>query len=116
MAMGNTRYLPLTAFALLLSGPLSSVAHASGSPAAGKQKAATCVACHGEDGKGTAPEFPVLAGQYSSYLEQALKQYKSGERKNAIMAGFAAALSEQDIKDLAAYYARMASDLTTPEP
>lgn len=114
--MGKTRYFSQTVVALLLAGTLSPAAHASGNPAAGKQKAATCVACHGEDGKGTAPEFPVLAGQYASYLEQALKQYKSGERKNAIMAGFAAALSEQDIKDLAAYYARMASDLTTPEP
>lgn len=114
--MSNTRIFTLAAVALLLAGTLNAAAHASGNPAAGKQKSATCVACHGEDGNGTAPEFPVLAGQYASYLEQALKQYKNGERKNAIMAGFAAALSEQDIKDLAAYYARMASDLRTPEP
>lgn len=114
--MSNSRLFFLAAATLLLAGTLNPSAHAGGNPAAGKQKSATCVACHGEDGKGTAPEFPVLAGQYASYLEQALKQYKNGERKNAIMAGFAAALSEQDIKDLAAFYARMASDLRTPEP
>lgn len=89
---------------------------ASGNPAAGEAKSATCVACHGEDGRGTAPEFPVLAGQYVSYLEHALAQYKSGARKNAIMAGFAAGLSEQDIKDLAAYYASKDSPLGTPKP
>ncbi len=95
---------------------VSHPATAGGNAAAGQKKAATCVACHGEDGLGTAPEFPILAGQYASYLEQALLQYKDGSRKNAIMAGFAAGLSEQDIKDLAAYYAALDSPLSTPKP
>lgn len=102
------------AVAMLLAATFSSSAEAGGNPMSGKEKSATCVACHGDDGKGTAPEFPVLAGQYASYLEQSLKQYQTGERKNAIMMGFAAALSEQDIKDLAAYYSKLKSDLTTP--
>lgn len=94
----------------------SAQATAGGNPAQGQKKSATCVACHGENGLGTAPEFPVLAGQYASYLEHALTQYKNGTRKNAIMAGFAVGLSEQDIKDLAAYYAAMTSQLGTPKP
>jgi len=92
------------------------LALAGGDPAAGESKSTTCVACHGQDGLGTSSEFPILAGQYASYLEQALNQYKDGSRKNAIMAGFAAGLSEQDIKDLAAYYAAMSSGLGTPTP
>ncbi len=91
-------------------------ASAGGNAAAGQKKAASCVACHGEDGKGVSPEFPILAGQYASYLEQALSQYKSGKRKNAIMAGFAAGLSEEDIQDLAAFYATRDSALYVPKP
>ena len=73
--------------------------------AAGKQKSQTCAACHGPDGNSPSPLYPHLAGQYETYLLQALKDYKSGARKNAIMAGMVAALSEEDLKDLAAYYA-----------
>ncbi len=65
----------------------------------------TCVACHGNDGIGILPEYPNLAGQHENYLAHSLRAYKSGARKNAIMAGMAAALTEQDIKDLAKYYA-----------
>jgi cytochrome c553 len=64
----------------------------------------TCVACHGPDGVGILPEYPNLAGQHRDYIEQALHGYKNGTRKNPIMAGMAAALSEQDIRDMAAYY------------
>jgi cytochrome c553 len=64
----------------------------------------TCVACHGNDGVGILPEYPNLAGQHEDYLLNALRNYKSGVRKNAIMAGMAAALTEQDIKELAKYY------------
>lgn len=107
--------LRITALALACAGlSLSGAAFAGGNAAEGKQKSATCVACHGPDGMGISEEFPILAGQHASYLVQALKQYKSGERKNAIMAGFVAALSEKDIEDLAAYYASMKSGLATP--
>lgn len=77
----------------------------AGNPAAGKQKSQTCAACHGPDGNSTNPLYPNLAGQYESYLLQALKDYKTGARKNAIMAGMVATLSEDDLEDLAAYYA-----------
>ena len=73
--------------------------------AAGKAKAAeVCAACHGIDGNSTSPEFPKLGGQYGDFLAKALRDYKSGQRKNAIMAGFARGLSTQDIENLAAYY------------
>ncbi len=69
------------------------------------EAAAICVSCHGNDGIGITPEYPVLAGQHADYLQRALLDYKRGGRKNAVMAGFVGALSEADIKALAAYYA-----------
>lgn len=78
-----------------------------GDPAAGKGKAATCSACHGADGKALQAEFPNLAGQGAGYLAKQLADYKSGARANAIMAGMAAALSEQDMADLAAHFASL---------
>ncbi len=72
----------------------------------GKQKASqVCAACHGAEGnKPSAPDQPVLAGQYPDYLVQALSDYKSGKRNNAIMKGFASQLSKQDMEDLAAWF------------
>jgi cytochrome c553 len=78
---------------------------AAGDPAAGKEKSATCTACHGADGNSSDPQYPRLAGQYADYLEQALKSYQDGSRQNPIMSGFASGLGKQDIRDLAAYYA-----------
>jgi hypothetical protein len=75
-------------------------------PAAGKEKSKTCAACHGPDGNSAAPDFPRLAGQHYDYLVKALSDYKTGERKNAIMAPQATNLSKRDIEDLAAFYSR----------
>ncbi len=73
---------------------------------AGKAKAAeVCESCHGAGGNSTSQDFPKLGGQYPDYLAKALRDYKSGDRKNPIMAGFAKTLSKQDIENLAAYYA-----------
>lgn len=73
---------------------------------AGKQKAAeVCAACHGADGNSVAPAFPKLGGQHANYLAKALNDYKSGARKDPIMAGMAAVLSREDIENVAAYYA-----------
>ncbi|AKH39219.1 MULTISPECIES: c-type cytochrome [Nitrosomonas] len=72
---------------------------------AGKKKAAeVCASCHGADGNSPAPNFPKIGGQPRTYLEKALKDYKTGERKDPIMAGMAAPLSEEDIENLAFYY------------
>jgi len=75
-------------------------------PAAGKEKSKTCAACHGPDGNSQSADFPRLAGQHVDYLMKVLGDYKSGARKNAIMAPMAANLSKRDIADLAAYYSQ----------
>ena len=81
--------------------------------AAGKEKAnAACAACHGADGvTAIDPSYPKLAGQYPDYLARALTEYKAGSRKNPIMMGMAAALTKEDIANLAAYYASLPSPL-----
>jgi cytochrome c553 len=88
---------------------------ASGNPEAGKAKAAqVCGACHGPEGnKPSAPDQPVLAGQYYDYLVRALTDYKSGKRSNPIMKGFAGQLSKQDIDDVAAWFSSQRSPLHT---
>lgn len=79
------------------------------------EKAKACAACHGANGaKPVLPDAPVLAGQYRNYLVHSLTEYKQGKRKNAVMAGQAAALSAEDIKDLAAYFSSQVSPLYTP--
>ncbi|HXS73589.1 MAG TPA: cytochrome c [Rhodanobacteraceae bacterium] len=91
----------------------STAACASGDIAAGKQKVATvCAACHGADGNSTDPQYPRLAGQYEDYIVQALHEYKSGERKNAIMVGMAAPLSDADIDNVAAYFSSLPGKLS----
>ena len=77
----------------------------SGNALAGEAKSAACAACHGKDGNSTSGEFPRLAGQNADYLYNALVQYKTGKRKNAIMPGFVATLKTEDLADLAAYFA-----------
>jgi cytochrome c553 len=80
-------------------------AHAADAAAAKKTVTEVCQACHGLDGNSPSPDFPKLGGQHPDYLAKALRDYKSGARKNPIMAGFAATLSTSDIDNLAAYYA-----------
>ena len=72
-----------------------------------------CQACHGLDGNSPSGDFPRIGGQYPDYLAKALRDYKSGARKNAIMAGFAGTLSRVDIDNLAAYYASQPSVVAT---
>jgi cytochrome c553 len=80
-------------------------AFTGGSAEAGAGKAATCVACHGPGGNSMLPDNPKLGGQHSNYTYFQLKVLKSGERKSPVMNAQAAPLSEQDMKDLAAYFA-----------
>lgn len=86
----------------------------SGDVAAGRKKAAACATCHGDDGNSAEGNFPRLAAQYESYLVKALQDYKSGARNNPMMAAFAASLSDQDMKDIAAFYASQPRGLTLP--
>ena len=82
-----------------------------GDATAGEAKAAACAACHGADGNAADPQYPNLAGQHEHYIARQLALYKSGERDNAIMLGFAATLSSQDMRDIGAYFAKQ-----TPRP
>jgi len=94
----------LKPIALAVALSLAAAPAVAGNADAGKQKSTPCAACHGADGNSAVPDFPRLAGQQPDYLVKVLKDYKSGARKNAIMAPQAANLTEQDIADLAAYY------------
>jgi len=93
------------AFLLILLPPTLA---ARGDASSGEEKAKVCEACHGTDGKSVDPSYPNLAGQHDSYLQKALADYRSGRRTNPVMAGFAGPLSDQDIEDLAAWYASQA--------
>lgn len=98
--MKNTLFI-IPLFACLVSAPL----FAMGDAAAGKEKSASCAACHGADGNSAAPNFPKIAGQHAGYLYKQLAEFKNGKRENATMAGLVASLSNADMQDLAAYYA-----------
>ena len=100
-----------TALVVALSTPL---AWGEGAPvgdaAKGREKTQKCQGCHGIDGWRTAyPEVyrvPRIGGQHETYLAKALQEYKNGERSHPSMRGIAASLSDQDMADLAAYYAQ----------
>lgn len=79
-----------------------------GDAQAGAGKAAACAACHGLDGNSADPQYPKLAGQHEQFIARQLALFKSGERQNAIMLGFAATLSAQDMRDIGAYFASQA--------
>ena len=75
---------------------------------AGEEKSTTCQACHGANGEAVSPQWPNLAGQHSSYLFHALKQYQSAERTDVTMRGLVGQLDGETLEQLAAYYAAMA--------
>ena len=78
---------------------------APGAPMKGKGKSEVCHACHGPTGNAVEPIYPDLAGQHRDYLEKTLRAFRDGSRQNPVMAGFAANLTDQDIQDIAAWYA-----------
>lgn len=92
---------------LLAALALAATAAQADGPAMEKPaKVVVCAACHGENGVALQPIYPNLAGQQDSYIEHALHAYKSGERKNPIMSAQAAGLSDEDIKQLAAWFSQ----------
>lgn len=104
---------------LLLSGIilfLPKPGQANGDVERGRAKASTCSACHGQDGNSMNPEWPSLAGQHAKYIVKALRSFKDGTRNAVLMAGQAAGLNEQDMKDVAAYYASQARAQQTADP
>ena len=100
--MTTTLRLTILAAALAFAAPV-----AAADLAAGKQKVQeVCQACHGMDGLSAQfPDYPKLAGQHPDYLAKALRDYKSGARKNAVMSAMAAGLTPKDIDNVAAYFA-----------
>jgi len=111
MLLKMPKILRTTATAVALIAAAASV-HAADTAAGKARHEAACAACHGKDGNTPIdPSYPKLAGQYRDYLERALLDYKSGARKNAIMAGQAQALSRADIENLAAFYAALPGSL-----
>ena len=95
--------LLLSAALLLSSGAMA----LEGNAAAGKAKSALCAACHGPAGISNNPLWPNLAGQKEAYLVKQIKAFKNGERKDPSMAPMVATLSDEDIANLAAYYASL---------
>ncbi|MDJ0832599.1 MAG: c-type cytochrome [Gammaproteobacteria bacterium] len=87
-----------------LCGLLAGLSAQAADIEAGKAKSALCMACHGADGNSTNVIWPRLAGQHASYLAKQLRDYKSGKRVNATMQGMVAALTEEDMDNLAAFY------------
>lgn len=83
-------------------------AQAAGDAKAGQQKAQMCQGCHGADGNSLIPMYPKIAGQNAQYLVKQLKEFKSGARKDPVMAPMAVSLSETDMQNVAAYYASVA--------
>ena len=77
----------------------------AGDVATGKGKAAMCAACHGTDGNSLVPMYPSIAGQSANYIAKQLADFKSGLRNDPVMAGMVASLSQEDMNDLAAYFA-----------
>ena len=101
---------------LLCSGPALAEEAAAGkadpftggNAEAGATKAAACFACHGPNGNSANPDWPKLAGQHSSYIYRNLQMLKNGHRQNPVMNAQAQPLSDQDMKDLAAFFAAQA--------
>jgi cytochrome c553 len=94
---------------------LAGAVHAAGDAEAGKTKAAACGGCHGMDGNSMVPTFPKLAGQGEKYIAKQLAEFKANDtRKNEMMLGMSAALSDQDMADIGAFYA--AQKLAGPAP
>ncbi len=87
-----------------------SVSAQDGDIEAGKQKAAPCASCHGQVGISASPDFPHLAGQVPGYIASQLASFKSGDRANPVMQGMSAALSDEDMANLDAYYVSLDSN------
>jgi len=99
------RYLAWLVSSLMLTVSVEALAEAPAQKTAEQTVNTVCAACHGADGNSAITLNPKLASQHPEYIEKQLTEFKSGKRANAVMSGMAAGLSEQEIKDLAAYFA-----------
>ena len=111
MSMKIWQSLILASFALSVTS-----VSVAGDISRGQELSASCAACHGADGNSANPEWPSLAGQHANYTVRQLQAYQDGDRQNALMAPQAAGLSEQDMKDLAAFYADQEPQIGSADP
>jgi cytochrome c553 len=100
----------------MAAGPAVVGSAVVGSAEAGATKAAVCMACHGPNGNSVNEQWPSLAGQNAAYIEGQLKHFHDQSRINPIMWGLAAALSPQDIEDLAVYFSQQTSTGLEADP
>ena len=101
---------------LLLTLGVTGLAQAAGDAAAGQTKVAVCAACHGADGNSVVPNFPKLAGQGERYLLKQLKDIKSGDRQVVEMTGILTNSTDQDLADMAAYFASQQMSVGAADP
>ncbi len=104
----KARFLLLGALAVYVQATSAATAAAPAAKpdlAKGQASAQVCAACHTADGSRGSPANPIIAGQHPEYLVKQLQEFKSGKRNNAIMKGFASTLSDDDMKNVAAFYA-----------
>ncbi|MGI9298316.1 MAG: c-type cytochrome [Gammaproteobacteria bacterium] len=107
--MHSARFAALSG-AICIAGFAGSAA--AGDVAAGETKAATCITCHGAGGNVPIADYPKLAGQSRKYLLQVMREYADGTRVNPVMnAQMKTGMSDQDLQDLAAYFAAQSGDL-----
>ena len=99
--------LPTLAGLALLGVALLENTDAAGDAGAGAAKAALCAACHGQNGLSSNPLWPSLAGQQEQYLAKQIRAFRDGTRTDVSMQPFVANLTDQDVEDLAAYYASL---------
>ena len=107
--MNHSKLIAVIAFAAAFSA-------SAADPEAGKTKSATCAACHGVTGSSSNPMWPSLGGQHESYIVQQLQAFQSGLRSDPMMTPMAMGLAEQDMQDIAAYYAQQTPPTLTAEP
>jgi len=121
MREGNALFITSPRFAgrgliaLVLAVIASAPTLGAGNIAAGRQKALQCQTCHGLDGLSKIPDAPNIAGNPEGYLVKSLNAFRKGERKNDMMSIVAQQLSDQDVADLAAYYAALEVTVKVPK-
>jgi cytochrome c553 len=108
--------LVIALFSTLLAGFIPTMAAAQGDAAAGQAKSALCASCHGPDGNSPLAMNPKIAGQNASYLVKQLQDFKSGARPGQTMAAMVLSLSDQDMEDIAAWYASQEATVGGADP
>ena len=103
----NQKLSPFRQVIILVLTVFTTSISSAGDFNAGKAKSATCAGCHGMQGISIAPNFPNLAGQKEQYLASAINSYRSGARNDPTMKAMVAALSDEDVANLAAFFASL---------